>query len=110
MDSSEDEATRIRVAASARTPAPDSSEEEEAATVPVVPEPGGSAGTATERTGEHSFEVERVLKERVRKGNSEFLIRWTSYGPDQDSWEPRSNVEISAVAEFRRRRREQQQQ
>jgi hypothetical protein len=110
MDSSEEEATRICVAAAARTLAPDSSEEEEAATVPVVPEPGGSAGTATERTGEHSFEVERVLKERVRKGNSEFLIRWTSYGPDQDSWEPRNNVDNSAVAEFRRRRREQQQQ
>ena len=32
------------------------------------------------------YEVDRVLAERTRRGHTEYLVRWTGYPPEFDSW------------------------
>jgi hypothetical protein len=40
-----------------------------------------------------TFSVERITKERVGKGGTaEVLVRWADYGPSDDSWEPKRNI------------------
>jgi hypothetical protein len=41
---------------------------------------------------EQEYEVEDILKQRVRDGAVEYLVRWVGF-PDQDTWEPTSAVE-----------------
>jgi hypothetical protein len=42
--------------------------------------------------GEEVYEVKDVLDRRIKNGNEEYLIRWKGYGPADDSWEPRKNL------------------
>ena len=37
-------------------------------------------------TGETEYEVERILERRTNRGNTEYLVRWTGYGPEDDWW------------------------
>ena len=32
------------------------------------------------------FDVERVIRTRKRRGKTEYLVRWSGYGPEHDSW------------------------
>ncbi|BFZ60151.1 hypothetical protein YB2330_001173 [Saitoella coloradoensis] len=42
---------------------------------------------------ESEYEVEEIIDERtIGKKETEFKIRWKGYGPEQDSWEPKSNL------------------
>lgn len=39
------------------------------------------------------YEVERVLNSRINKhGKWEFFVMWKGYGPDENTWEPESNL------------------
>ena len=40
----------------------------------------------------NAYRVEKILRERRRKGKKEFLVRWLHYGPEFDSWEPEENL------------------
>jgi hypothetical protein len=43
--------------------------------------------------GEEEFEVERILDHRSRHRNkTEFLVRWSGYGPEHDTWEPEEGL------------------
>jgi hypothetical protein len=42
--------------------------------------------------GEEEFEVEGILKHKVRQGKAHFLIRWKNCLPSEDSWEPEDNL------------------
>ena len=48
------------------------------------------------RNGELEFEVDRVLDHRVRKTSQSttysYLMKWTGYGPEHNSWEPERNA------------------
>ena len=48
---------------------------------------------------EDCWEVEFIVAHRRSKKRKriEFLLRWVDYGSDEDSWEPRSNVEGSLI-------------
>lgn len=45
------------------------------------------------------YEVETVLQERTRKGVKEYLVRWKSYGPEYDTWEPEDNLNCDEIIE-----------
>jgi len=55
------------------------------------------------------FEVQDILKHEIRgKGKHKktwFLVRWSGYGPESDTWEPRSNLTNCAqlIAEYWKR-------
>lgn len=46
---------------------------------------------------EEIYEVEKILDRRWRRRGKkkveEFLVRWRNFGPDEDTWEPRENLE-----------------
>jgi hypothetical protein len=37
------------------------------------------------------YAVDRLLKRRLRHRQVQYLVRWTGYGRDEDSWEPRTS-------------------
>ena len=42
------------------------------------------------------FQVEKLLNKRVRKGRTEYKVRWEGFGEEEDSWEP-ENAFIKGV-------------
>ena len=40
-----------------------------------------------------SYDVEKILKHRKRKGEMEYLVKWQGYGDKDNSWEPVVNLE-----------------
>lgn len=42
---------------------------------------------------EENFEVEEIVNHRFRKGKIQYLIRWKNYTSDDDTWEPKENLE-----------------
>ena len=36
--------------------------------------------------GEEHFEVEALLKHRIRGNSRQYLVRWLGYGPEHDEW------------------------
>lgn len=47
--------------------------------------------------GEDEYEVDRILDHRYvgKRKRLQFLVRWTGYGPEHDTWEPDGNLENS---------------
>ena len=41
---------------------------------------------------EKLFDVEKVIKMRVKKGKEEFLVKWAGYPLSQATWEPFENL------------------
>ena len=39
------------------------------------------------------FRIEKVLKKRTKNKKTEYLIRWSGYGSDFDSWIQSSDIE-----------------
>lgn len=42
--------------------------------------------------GNQEFEVDTITRKRQRKGETQYLVRWVGYGPDEDTWEPESHL------------------
>jgi hypothetical protein len=47
-----------------------------------------------------SWTIDCILARRFRRGQREYLVRWEGYGPEEDTWEPRSNFDATAANDF----------
>jgi hypothetical protein len=43
--------------------------------------------------GREEYEVHDILDQRKKNGKMEYLVRWKDYGPEDDTWEPRENLQ-----------------
>ena len=66
-----------------------------------------------EHDGSAQKEVDHLLANRVRKkvnGKSqitEYLVRWSGFGAEHDTWEPRANIHASLIQAYRTQKTEQ---
>ena len=47
---------------------------------------------AVEVEGTPEYEVEQVLDSRLKRGKLEYLVKWSGYTDDHNTWEPKSNL------------------
>lgn len=63
---------------------------------PAVPNPFPERYTGPPEpvivNGEEEFDVEAILDCRRRYNQVQYLIKWKGYGPENNSWEPESNI------------------
>src|SRR6202023_2200998 len=52
--------------------------------------------------GTPEYEVEEVIDSRLKRGKLEYLVKWSGYTDDYNSWEPELNLEnaAQAIADF----------
>ena len=43
--------------------------------------------------GEEEFEIERIVAHRATRGGLKFVVRWKGYGPEEDKWMRRSELQ-----------------
>lgn len=47
------------------------------------------------------YVVDQLLDKRIRNGKVEYLISWKGYGPEENTWEPKNNLDCpDLVKEF----------
>ena len=50
---------------------------------------------AVEVEGTPEYEVEEILDSRLKRGKLEYLVKWSGYTDDHNTWEPESNLRNS---------------
>ncbi|CEL54850.1 hypothetical protein RSOLAG1IB_11795 [Rhizoctonia solani AG-1 IB] len=46
--------------------------------------------------GEEEYKVKGIMDSRETKGKWEYLVKWKGYGPEESTWEPKSNLKNAA--------------
>ena len=53
---------------------------------------------------EEEWDVEEVLDSRITKGQLEYLVKWLDFGPEDNSWQPATNLHcLRKLVEFYQR-------
>jgi hypothetical protein len=53
---------------------------------------------------EEEWDVEEVLDSRITKGQLEYLVKWLDFGPEDNSWQPATNLNCpEKLQEFHQR-------
>lgn len=89
---------------------PDSYEDNELdqtspATAPPAPPSTSSTEPATPT--DDIYQVERIIKEKTKKGKSYFLIKWKNYDEKENTWEPEENILDKSVLDHFRQQQTQ---
>jgi hypothetical protein len=51
--------------------------------------------------GEEVYEVEKLIDRRIQRGSTQYLVRWSGFGPEDDTWEAKSNIlDTSLIRDF----------
>ena len=45
-----------------------------------------------EELGEQVFAIEAITRKRIKKGKTEYLVKWKGYSPKYSTWEPEENI------------------
>merc|ERR1711872_845670 len=56
------------------------------------------------------YEVEKILERRVKKGKTEYLIKWKGYDNEEDNtWEPQENLDCEdKITDFEKNRKDKE--
>lgn len=49
---------------------------------------------------EPTYDVEKILAERLINGKKQYLIKWTGYTTDDNTWEPHENISKAALKKY----------
>ena len=50
---------------------------------------------------EEEYVVDKLLDKRVKNGRVEYLLSWKGYGPEENTWEPRANLDCAELIKVR---------
>ena len=53
----------------------------------------------SESGSDAEFVVEKVIDKRIRQGKVEYLLKWRGYASDDNTWEPKDNLQCSELVE-----------